>query len=255
MLKTPRQLGCSLVVAPLAAKLFCDKHDMGLWRCLCSILQIPVEQEADVQGAGSMPLVLGGAGLRSALRVREVAYSSSWMDYLPPSISATQRWRNKLVDELEGQPTTPFLSTAAEPHGHIGVRPTELAGGVARNPPPRDPEDFEPGTVRQCWQHEARFVVEAKFRETLFSRLSDKEQVLIRSQVGPGAGSALTAFPTGSETTIPSHLFRVLLRRLRQPLPLSKRSCRCRRFLDVCGHHRAACSRAGMLGGLSRPLC
>ena len=94
-----------------------------------------------------------------------------------------------------------------------------------------------------------QILVEAKFRETLFSRLSDQEQALIRSQAGPGAGSALTALPTGSATTIPSHLFRiVLLRRLRQPLPLSERSCRCGRLLDVCGHHRAACARAGLLG-------
>ena len=121
-----------------------------------------------------------------------------------------------------------------EPHGHIGVRPTELTGGVARSAPnPRNPEEFEPGTVR----------------ETLFSRLPDQEQALIRSQAGPGAGSALTAVPTGSETMIPSHLFRiVLLRRLRQPLPLSERSCRCGRLLDVCGHHHAVCARAGMLG-------
>ena len=44
---------------------------------------------------------------------------------------------------------------------------------------------------------------------------------MIRSQAGPGASAALTALPTGRETTIP---FRVaLLRRLRQPLPLSER--------------------------------
>ena len=53
------------------------------------------------------------------------------------------------------------------------------------------------------------------------TRVSDQESALIRSQAGPGAG--LTALPTGSETTIPSHLFGVvLLRRLRQPLPLSE---------------------------------
>ena len=54
---------------------------------------------------------------------------------------------------------------------------------------------------------------------------------------------------TCSEKTIPSHLFRVvLLRRLRQSLPLSERSCRCGRLLDAFGHHRAACARMGMLG-------
>ena len=215
------------VVAPLAAEQFCNTHDMGLWRCLCSILQIPMEQEADVRGAASMPLVLGGAGLRSALRVREPAYWSSWMDCLPTIHKRHPVVANQLVDELEGQPTTPFLSAAAEAvrnfTGTLRFDPPSWQAALhGARPPPRNPEDFEPGTVRQGWQHEASSFVEAKFRETLFYRLSEQEQALIRSQAGPGAGSALTALPTGSETTIPSHLFRiVLLRRLRQPLPLS----------------------------------
>ena len=45
-----------------------------------------------------------------------------------------------------------------------------------------------------------------------------------------------------------SEPFRVLfLRRLRMPLPLSVRSCVCGRRLDLFGHHRAACSKAGVL--------
>ena len=130
----------------------------------------------------------------------------------------------------------------------MGFDPSSwYAAAQGARPPLRDPEDFEPGTVRQGWQHEASRRVE-EHREELFSRVSDQKRALIRSQAGPGAGAALTALPTGSETTIPSHLFRVLLRRLRHPLPLSERSCRCGRLLDVCGHHRAACARVGMLG-------
>ena len=37
------------------------------------------------------------------------------------------------------------------------------------------------------------------------------------------------------------------MRRLRLPLPLVSRTCRCGRLLDSFGHHRAACSRAGVL--------
>ena len=45
------------------------------------------------------------------------------------------------------------------------------------------------------------------------------------------------------------HIFRVLLlRRLGLPLPLTARFCRCGHPLDSCGHHRAACARAGVLG-------
>ena len=40
----------------------------------------------------------------------------------------------------------------------------------------------------------------------------------------------------------------ILLRRLHLPLPLTVRSCRCGLPVDACGHHRAACARAGVLG-------
>ena len=76
--------------------------------------------------------------------------------------------------------------------------------------------------------------------------MPEQVQALVRSQAGVGAGVALTVAPTNHETTIPPHLFRViLLRRLRQALSLSVRNCRCGR---PCGHHRAACARAGVLG-------
>ena len=54
-------------------------------------------------------------------------------------------------------------------------------------------------------------------------------QALLFSQTGP--------FSSRPFTTIPRAL---LLRRLRLPLPLSARTCRCRRPLDPLGDHRAA---------------
>ena len=45
-----------------------------------------------------------------------------------------------------------------------------------------------------------------------------------------------------------------MLRRLRLPLPLTERTCRCRRLLDPLGDHRAACSRAGVLRSRAMPL-
>ena len=70
------------VVAPKSAEEFCRRHDEGLWRCLCDILQIPAEQADEVWSAASMPMVLGGVGLRSAVRVSRPAYWSSWVDCL-----------------------------------------------------------------------------------------------------------------------------------------------------------------------------
>ena len=59
-----------------------------------------------------MPLVLGGVGLRSALRVRTPAYWSSWVDCLAVIRNRHPDIAERLVAELD-EPSTPFLSAAA----------------------------------------------------------------------------------------------------------------------------------------------
>ena len=72
---------------------------------------------------------------------------------------------------------------------------------------------------------------------------------MLRSQGGCGAGAAFSTSPNCALTRIEPPLFRtLLLRRLRVPLSLTQRDCRCGRPLDSCGHHRAACARSGVLG-------
>ena len=122
---------------------------------------------------------------------------------------------------------------------------------MGARPEPREPEHFEPGCTRDGWQHEVASRVEETFRaEDLFARMDDPSKALLRSQGGPGAGLALSTCPVSRLTTFTPQLFRVvLLRRLHLPLPLTVRNCRCGRPLDSRGHHRAACARAGILGG------
>ena len=101
--------------------------------------------------------------------------------------------------------------------------PSSAALALGERPPMREPEDREPGMFHRGWQHEACTHVEGAFRAELFTFLLDQTRALVRSQAGLGA--ALKVTPTNRETTIPSHLFRVvLLRRLRLALPLSVRS-------------------------------
>ena len=52
----------------------------------------------------------------------------------------------------------------------------------------------------------------------------------------------------------PQPLRVLLLRCLRLPLPLTTRTCRCGRPLDVLGHHRSACAVVGRLGCRGFPL-
>ena len=62
------------VVEPGATHDFCDRNDVVLWQCLSQIMQIPTTQPDDVRETASMPMVLGGLGLRSARRTSQAAY-------------------------------------------------------------------------------------------------------------------------------------------------------------------------------------
>ena len=76
-----------------------------------------------------------------------------------------------------------------------------------------------------------------------------RDRAMSRSQRGPFAAAPFVALPTSRFSKFDAQVFRVLLRRrLRLPLPLSSRSCRCGRLLDPLGHHRAGCSEAGGVG-------
>ena len=91
--------------------------------------------------------------------------------------------------------------------------------------------------------------------ETLLSDLDGASRALLPSQAGPGGSLALTALPTREEFMLQDDTFRyVLLRRLRLPLPLEARACRCGGALDELGDHRAACSTAGVLVRRACPL-
>ena len=79
----------------------------------------------------------------------------------------------------------------------------------------------------------------------MFPRMTNASRALVRSQAGPGAGLALSTIPLSSHTFSFASLPRDLAAQL--PLPQTARNCRCGHHLDMFGHHRAACARAGVL--------
>ena len=120
--------------------------------------------------------------------------------------------------------------------------------------PPEGLEDPEPNQPRQVGSRK-QTVGEGFCTHVVWLRLNDSRRALLRSQHGPLASAALTTLPTSRATRIDPQPFRLLLcRRLHLPLPLSHRTCRCGRQLDVFGHQRAACSEAGVLGKRGFPL-
>ena len=111
-------------------------------------------------------------------------------------------------------------------------------------------EEEDPSQPRFGRQQEAAVAVHHTFLEReLRPLLGETEEALFRSQGGPLASVPFTSLPTMRETSFDPQPFRLLLfRRLRLPVPLSARWCRCGRPLDSLGHHQSACSRAGVLG-------
>ena len=60
---------------------YAEGHDRGLWTCMCRLLGTDIENTRSRELA-SVPLSLGGLGLRSATRTREAAYWTSFADCL-----------------------------------------------------------------------------------------------------------------------------------------------------------------------------
>ena len=114
----------------------------------------------------------------------------------------------------------------------------------------------DPSQSRFGRQQEAAVAVHHTFLEReLRPLLGETEEALLRSQGGPLASVPFTSLPTMRETSFDPQPFRLLLlRRLRLPLSLSARWCRCGRPLNSLGHHQSACSRAGVLGHRGYPM-
>ena len=148
------------VVPPELGEDFASAHDRSLWTCLCNMMGIAEDAcEATAREAASLPLALGGLGLRSALRTHPSAYCASWADSLHMVQKRHPGVVAHLLTHLEGVPVGQSLTSASVAAGSLtGVHGFDipswrsLAAGV--RPPPRDPEDHEPGSPRQGWQHE-----------------------------------------------------------------------------------------------------
>ena len=242
------------VVSPDQVHGFAENHDSRLWACQCHILQIPEESGDQASRiTATLPLVLGGCGVRGAARTSQSAFWASWADCLHMVHQRHAPVADLLVHQLESGSETPHLGAAVQAARALeGVQGFEVPSWRALalgHRPPQNLDELEIDAIRGGWQHEAASRVEREFRESVvFPSLADDEKALVRSQSGSGAGAALSTVPTHPLVRIDSQLFRVLLsRRLRLSLPLARRFCRCDRSIDVYGHHRAACARAGVL--------
>ena len=98
------------------------------------------------------------------------------------------------------------------------------------------------------------FVGRTAFRITLGRVVATCQSAVEVAERPVGVGGSHCVATCGATRVEPQPSRMWLCRRLRQPLPLTFRNCRCGHRLDKFGHHRAACSRVGVLGKRGFPL-
>ena len=227
---------------------FAESHDRAIARCLGRLpsgTDEPFELSQLQARRAQLPLRYGGLGLRSAAPSRAAAYWASWADAMPVIGERHPRVLARMLMGLadpRGASAAPSTRAAAQAEAALRLAGfhappwTALADGLATG------EASHFGDAARGWQQAACASLDQRALETLLSDLDGASRALLLSQAGPGGSLALTALPTREEFTLQDDTFRcVLLRRLRLPLPLEARACRCGGALDELGDHRAAC--------------
>ena len=70
------------VIRPDLVRHFAERHDESIWTCLCQILGVHNDESDAVAQTATLPLSMGGLGLRSAVRTSVPAHWASWEDCL-----------------------------------------------------------------------------------------------------------------------------------------------------------------------------
>ena len=256
---SPRSTYLLRMCAPDSTKDFAEAHDTAIGACLQSLLQT-TDIPATSLAIAHLPLTEGGLGLMSATILAASAYWSSWADTLPVLQAHLPELTHQILEQLNTHSQAPpALQAAADAARTVAATgwepPTWAAIASSQTQAPAPPPAPAEGPFARGWQHKASTTAHAWLKAELFNAIPPASQALITSQSGPFASRAFTTIPYTNDFAYPSHLFRILLlRRLRLPLPLFARTCRCRRTFDSLGDHRAACAQSGVLRSRGGPL-
>ena len=186
---------------------------------------------------------MGGLGLWSAVTLGHATHWASWADAIKMIV---ERHPENVEREAPYVQAIVISQRSAETDGFVCPTWEDLATGEVSASPE---EDEDPNQPSAGWQSKAARKIEARSFARLWCTLTDPKKALLRSRGGPLASAPFISMPIEKISRFDSQSFRLLfLRRLRQPLPLTVRSCRCGRLLDCFGHHRSACPFAGRHG-------
>ena len=225
----PRANHTLRTLPPSSSAEYGRQHDEGVWNTAVALLgQLPGTPQdiAVARSVASLPMRMGGLGLRSAARGGDAAYWASWADALEMISKRNPVVADKVVAVMvqEAPPVEECLAelrAASERLDREGFwwRPTwqDLREGQR---PPESSEVGDPGEWRHGRQFWSSSVSDSFFRkEVMLHNQTAARRAHLRSHSGYNAGLALAHCPTAPEFTIPAHLFRtLLLERMHLPL-------------------------------------
>ena len=238
-----------------------------MWKAATDLLgTVPGDDAAlaEARSLATLPMRLGGLGLRSAERVAPAAYWASWADALAMIKDRAPTVATAAVASLSGaaaaddaQGCLAEARAAADLLSQEGFLQLPSWAALQDGLRPKEHCGAEPGEWARGWQYVASSTRETHFpRSAVLSRSSPTDCAHLRSHSGLNAGIALSGAPTAPEFEIEPFAFRVLLlERLRLPLPLAEATCEgCRRELDPRGSHRGACMSSGRVKRRAAPV-
>ncbi|CAK0827030.1 unnamed protein product, partial [Prorocentrum cordatum] len=222
-----RALGTGRMAALLKAR------DRGLQEALHDLLDLdPAPAEAErLFRVSSLPLGLGGLGLRSAARTAECAYWASWADALPMLRQRNPTAATELTAALRAGTGAAASclqeaerARAAAARDGFATCPTWPEVWDGARPEQTEPE---PGEWKHGWPYHASAARERRYREeVVLPSLTDDQQWMLDSQGGRCGGRHLALIPSTPESTFTPERFRALLqRRLRLPLDATASRC------------------------------
>ena len=242
-------------VPPSLSAAYAAGHDRGMQQVMNRLLEgLPGDQRQQevARTIASLPIRMGGLGIRSATRMAPAAYWASWADALPMLETRLPQVAQIVTRQLDSVQAPGCLgelqrATVVLDTGGFVTRPTwsELRAGTR----PTSVSASEPGEWQHGWQNYASSSLEFHFRgAVVFAQSSAADQAHLRSHSGGGASKVLCVNPTKPEFTMAPSIFRtVVSERLRLHLSVTKATCACGRHLDSLGRHRAACPHSGKL--------
>ena len=174
---------------------YAQGHDDGMMSTMHALLgglTGSEEQQRRAHLIASLPLRLGGHGLRSAVRMSTGAYWSSWADAMHMVAVRLPTVARQILTSLDTDAPGGCLEELQEAartldrHGFVD-RPTWGQLRLGARPPPVDAERGE----WHGWQYHASSASEHHFRETVIYLRS------LWSHSGPGAGMRCSDAPAG----------------------------------------------------------